>query len=68
MSGSYPKLGSIKIKDGEVVTVEARYKSGFRTGVMGHMYIYLADRLPEKIYKPSHVDYSMELTWFDHKS
>ena len=47
MSGNYPELGSIKIKDGEIVTVEIRYKSGFRTGAMGHMYIYLADRLPE---------------------
>ncbi|CAJ2670450.1 unnamed protein product [Trifolium pratense] len=46
MSGSYPELGSIKIEDGEIVTVETRYKSGFRTGAMGHMYIYLADRLP----------------------
>lgn len=46
MSGSYPKPGSIKIKDGEIVTVETRYKSGFLTGAMGHMYIYLADRLP----------------------
>jgi hypothetical protein len=46
MSGSYPELGSIKIKDGEIVTVETRYKSGFLTGAMGHMYIYLADRLP----------------------
>jgi hypothetical protein len=64
MSGSYPELGSTKIEDGEIVTIETRYKSGFRTGAMGHMYIYLADRLPEKIYKPNHV----ELTWFDHKS
>lgn len=46
MSGSYPKPGSIKINDGEVVTVETRYKSGFLTGAMAHMYIYLADRLP----------------------
>jgi hypothetical protein len=46
MSGSYPELGSIKIKDGEIVTVETRYKSGFLIGAMGHMYIYLADRLP----------------------
>lgn len=45
MSGSYPKPGSIKIKDGETLTVETRYKSGFLTGAMGHMYIYLADRL-----------------------
>ncbi|WJX44617.1 hypothetical protein P8452_31567 [Trifolium repens] len=53
MSGSYPQLGSIKIKDGEIVTIETRYKSGFRTGAMGHMYIYLADRLPENTYRPT---------------
>ncbi|KAK2437923.1 hypothetical protein QL285_022756 [Trifolium repens] len=46
MSGSYPEFGSIKIKDGEIVTAETRYESGFRTGAMGQMYIYLADRLP----------------------
>ncbi|WJX57791.1 hypothetical protein P8452_43314 [Trifolium repens] len=42
MSGSYPEFGSAKIKDGEIVTVETRYKSGFHTGVMGQMHIYLA--------------------------
>ncbi|XP_061360014.1 uncharacterized protein LOC133304032 [Gastrolobium bilobum] len=42
----YPKPGSIKIKDGEILTLEARYESGFLTGAMGHMYIYLAERLP----------------------
>ncbi|WJX63112.1 hypothetical protein P8452_48035 [Trifolium repens] len=46
MSGSYPEFGSVKIKDGEIVTAKTRYKSGFRTGAMGQMYIYLADRLP----------------------
>nr|XP_004497966.1 uncharacterized protein LOC101492429 [Cicer arietinum] len=55
MSTCYPELGSIKIKDGEIVTMESRYKSGYRTGVMGHMYIYLADRLPENIYRPTQV-------------
>ncbi|WJX93284.1 hypothetical protein P8452_74829 [Trifolium repens] len=53
MSGSYPELGSTKIEDGEIVTIETRYKSGFRTGAMGHMYIYLADRLPEKTNRPT---------------
>ncbi|KAK2354436.1 hypothetical protein QL285_091957 [Trifolium repens] len=53
MSGSYPKLGSTKIGDGEIVTIETRYKSGFRTGAMGHMYIYLADRLPENTNRPT---------------
>jgi hypothetical protein len=49
MSVCYPKLGSIKIKDGETVTVESRYKNEFFTGAMGHMYLYLADRLPNTI-------------------
>nr|KYP44597.1 hypothetical protein KK1_033876 [Cajanus cajan] len=43
MSGCYPKLGSIKIKDGEILTVEAIYQNKFRTGIMGHFYIYLAE-------------------------
>ncbi|XP_061363340.1 uncharacterized protein LOC133306947 [Gastrolobium bilobum] len=46
MSVCYPKPGSIKIKDGEILTVEARYENGFLTGAMGHMYIYLAEQLP----------------------
>ncbi|XP_004512657.2 uncharacterized protein [Cicer arietinum] len=46
MSVCYPKPDSIKINDGEIVTVESRYKNEFLTGAMGHMYIYLADRLP----------------------
>ncbi|CAK8572347.1 unnamed protein product [Lathyrus sativus] len=46
MSVCYPKEGSIKIKDGEIVTVESRYKNEYITGAMGHMYFYLADRLP----------------------
>jgi len=50
MSAFYPKLGSIKIKDGEIVTMESRYKNEFRTGAMGHMYFYLADRLPHEKY------------------
>ncbi|WJX24173.1 hypothetical protein P8452_13312 [Trifolium repens] len=33
-SGSYPKFVSIKIKNGEIVTAEIRYKSGFRTKAM----------------------------------
>ena len=47
MSVSYPKPGSIKINDGETLTVESVYQSGFRTGVMGHMYIYVAEKLPQ---------------------
>ncbi|KAK7350410.1 hypothetical protein VNO77_09022 [Canavalia gladiata] len=46
MSVCYPKLGSIKIKDGEILTVESRYENKFRTGSMGHFYIYLVEQLP----------------------
>ena len=46
MSVTYPEPGSIKIKDGEILTVESIYKRGFRTGAMGQMYIYLAEKLP----------------------
>ena len=49
MSVCYPKLGSIRINDGETVTVESRYKNEFFTGAMRHMYLYLADRLPDTI-------------------
>ncbi|RDY03791.1 hypothetical protein CR513_12579, partial [Mucuna pruriens] len=48
MSVCYPEPGSIKIKDGEILTVESRYKNEFRTGVMGHFYIYLADKLSQR--------------------
>ncbi|RDX90550.1 hypothetical protein CR513_27572, partial [Mucuna pruriens] len=48
MSVCYPQLGSIKINDGEILTLESRYKNEFRTGVMGHFYIYLAEKIPHR--------------------
>ncbi|KAK7286820.1 hypothetical protein RJT34_22086 [Clitoria ternatea] len=48
MSVCYPQPGSIKINDGETLTVESRYKNEFRTGAMGHFYIYLVDQLPNE--------------------
>ncbi|KAK7386227.1 hypothetical protein VNO78_26289 [Psophocarpus tetragonolobus] len=48
MSGCYPKPSSIMIKDGEILTMETRYQNKFRTGAMGHFYIYLAEKLPKK--------------------
>ncbi|KAL9303469.1 hypothetical protein ACSQ67_020732 [Phaseolus vulgaris] len=48
MSVCYPKPGSIKIKDGEILTVESRYENKFRIGAMGHFYIYLAEQIPNK--------------------
>ncbi|XP_047169494.1 uncharacterized protein LOC124838031 [Vigna umbellata] len=46
MSVCYPQPGSIQIKDGEILTVESRYKNEFRTGAMGHFYIYIAENIP----------------------
>jgi len=43
-----PKPGSIKIKDGEILTVESIYENKFRTGAMGHFYIYLAEHIPKE--------------------
>ncbi|KAL2319940.1 hypothetical protein Fmac_028909 [Flemingia macrophylla] len=51
MSGCYPKPGSMKIKDGEILTLESRYENKFRTGAMGQFYIYLADQLQTKVVK-----------------
>ncbi|XP_068479345.1 uncharacterized protein [Phaseolus vulgaris] len=47
MSICYPQPGSIKINDGEILTLESRYVNEFRTGAMGHFYIYLAENLPQ---------------------
>jgi hypothetical protein len=33
----YLELGSIKIKDDEIVILETRYKNGFRIRAIGHM-------------------------------
>ncbi|KAK7316764.1 hypothetical protein RJT34_00471 [Clitoria ternatea] len=48
MSVCYPQPGSIKIHDGETLTLESRYKREFQTGAMGHFYIYLADQVPHE--------------------
>jgi len=46
MSTCYPKPGSIKIKDGETVTLEVRYSnSQMHSGVMGLFYILVAEQL-----------------------
>ncbi|KAK7382701.1 hypothetical protein VNO80_01689 [Phaseolus coccineus] len=37
-----------QIKDGEILTLESIYENKFRTGAMGHFYIYLADEIPNK--------------------
>ncbi|KAK7390583.1 hypothetical protein VNO78_25892 [Psophocarpus tetragonolobus] len=48
MSVCYPQSGSIKIRDGETLTLESRYKNEYRTGAMVQFYIYLAEQLPQK--------------------
>ncbi|RDX91316.1 hypothetical protein CR513_26722, partial [Mucuna pruriens] len=34
--------GSIKIDDGEILTLKSRYKNEFQTGAIRYFYIYLA--------------------------
>jgi len=51
MSVCYPKPGSIKIEDGEILTLESVYENKFRTGAMGHFYIYLAEQIPKQVFE-----------------
>nr|AAU14999.2 MtN19-like protein [Pisum sativum] len=47
MSTCYPKPGSMKIMDGETLTLESNYNSTKEhTGVMGLFYILVAEQLP----------------------
>ena len=46
MSGCYPKPGSIKIQDDEILTAEFIHENKYNTGLMGHFYMYLAEELP----------------------
>ncbi|XP_045805131.1 uncharacterized protein LOC123898264 [Trifolium pratense] len=47
MSACYPKPGSVKLFDGEILTAEALYNNSIEhTGVMGHFYILVAEKLP----------------------
>lgn len=47
MSTCYPKPGSIKICDGETLTLETNYSSNIRhSGVMGLFYFLVAEKLP----------------------
>ncbi|KAJ6844748.1 uncharacterized protein M6B38_293690 [Iris pallida] len=48
MSTCYPKPGSIRVSDGELLTIESNYSSArLHTGVMGLFYILVADPQPE---------------------
>lgn len=47
MSTCYPEAGSVKIKDGEILTLKSYYNSSHsHTGVMGLFYLLVAERLP----------------------
>ncbi|XLS80620.1 hypothetical protein HN51_046453 [Arachis hypogaea] len=45
VSSCFPKSSSMKIKDGENLTVEFIHENKYTTGFMGHFYIYLAEHL-----------------------
>ncbi|KAK7260435.1 hypothetical protein RIF29_26470 [Crotalaria pallida] len=49
MSTCYPQPGSVKIIDGEIVTLESNYSSSrAHTGVMGIFYLFVAEELPQQ--------------------
>ncbi|QHO03824.1 uncharacterized protein [Arachis hypogaea] len=52
MTTCYPKPGSVKIIDGEKLTLESNYSSSTRshTGVMGLFYLLVAEQLPHQHY------------------
>ncbi|KAG9447298.1 hypothetical protein H6P81_013426 [Aristolochia fimbriata] len=55
MSTCYPKPGSVRIADGEILTLESKYNSSqMHTGVMGLFYILVADQPPLRL-----ADYSI---------
>ncbi|KAK4270820.1 hypothetical protein QN277_019589 [Acacia crassicarpa] len=55
MSTCYPRPGSVKIIDGETVTLESNYSrsSLTHTGVMGLFYLLVAEQLPDQLSKHS---------------
>ncbi|CAL0304628.1 unnamed protein product [Lupinus luteus] len=47
MSTCYPQLGSIKINNGEILTLQSNYNSSIsHTGVVAHFYVLVAEQLP----------------------
>ncbi|KAK7256447.1 hypothetical protein RIF29_29897 [Crotalaria pallida] len=47
MSTCYPHPGSVKINNGEILTLQSKYNNSMsRTGVVGQFYVLVADRLP----------------------
>jgi len=54
MSTCYPKLGSVKIIDGETLTLESNYNNTKEhTGVMGLFYLLVAEQLPYQRFRHS---------------
>ncbi|KAK2437411.1 stress up-regulated Nod 19 protein [Trifolium repens] len=54
MSTCYPKPGSVKIIDGEILTIESIYNNTKEhTGVMGLFYLYVAEQLPYQHFRHS---------------
>ncbi|XP_058731311.1 uncharacterized protein LOC131603079 [Vicia villosa] len=54
MSTCYPKPGSVKIIDGEILTLESKYNSTKEhAGVMGIFYILVAEQLPYQHFRHS---------------
>ncbi|OIW00786.1 hypothetical protein TanjilG_19591 [Lupinus angustifolius] len=54
MSTCYPKPGSVKIADGETLTLVSNYSSNKQhTGVMGLFYILVAEQLPQQNFRNS---------------
>ncbi|XP_028755626.1 uncharacterized protein LOC114714998 isoform X2 [Neltuma alba] len=55
MTTCYPQPGSVKIIDGETVTLESNYSRSCRphTGVMGLFYLLVAEQLPDQVSRQS---------------
>jgi hypothetical protein len=54
MSSCYPQSGSIKIIDGETLTLESNYNNTKEhTGVMGLFYLLVAEQLPHQHFRHS---------------
>ncbi|XP_020232962.1 uncharacterized protein LOC109813220 [Cajanus cajan] len=54
MSTCYPRPGSVKIIDGETLTLESNYSSSRgHTGVMGLFYLLVAEQLPRQHFRHS---------------
>ncbi|KAG6480136.1 uncharacterized protein LOC122021780 isoform X1 [Zingiber officinale] len=55
MSACYPEPGSVRVTDGEVLTLESNYSSSqAHTGVMGLFYILVAEVAPGEMELPKH--------------